>query len=184
MDTNPASAYLVRHLDTVLSAAGLGPVLDLACGKGANGLLLAQKGAKVLFWDRDSQNLDLIASTAAHRGLEVLTRQVDLETGQKNILPAHFFAAVLVFRYLHRPLIPEIKRAVLPGGVVIYETFTLRQAEIGKPSNPHFLLRDNELPELFNDWEIIDSYQGRMDNPLRYMAGILARKQDPRAGRA
>ena len=57
---------------------------------------------------------------------------------------------VSVFNYLHRPLIPVLKRSVRPGGIVIYKTYTRKQAQFGTgPRNPDFLLGENELPELF-----------------------------------
>ena len=34
------------------------------------------------------------------------------------------------------------------GGVFIYETFALGNERFGKPSNPHFLLKENELLEV------------------------------------
>jgi tellurite methyltransferase len=176
MDDPKPSGYLIEHAALLLSAAREGPVLDLACGSGRNGLHLAEKGVEVHFWDRDEQGLNNIKSIAGNKGLKVFTRQVDLETGQGGALPGDYFSVIMVFRYLHRPLIPDIKKAVMPGGIVIYETFTTRQAELGKPSNPDFLLKENELLEWFGDWEIVDHRQGRFENPERYMAGAIARK--------
>jgi len=176
MDAPKPSGYLTEHADLLLCAAKDGPTLDLACGSGQNGLYLAEKGVEVHFWDREEQGLDNIKSIARVKGLKVFIRQIDLETGQGGALPADYFSLIMVFRYLHRPLISDIKKAVLPGGIVIYETFTTRQAELGKPSNPDFLLKENELLEWFRDWEIIDHRQARLENPERYMAGVIARK--------
>jgi SAM-dependent methyltransferase len=179
MVASKPSGYLTAHVALLLSAAKNGPVLDLACGSGQNGLHLAEKGVEVHFWDRDEQGLNNIKTIAMKKGLSVFTWQIDLETGQGEALPADYFSVIMVFRYLHRPLIPDIKNAVLPEGIVIYETFTIRQAELGKPNNPDFLLKENELLEWFWDWEIIDHRQGRLENPERYMAGIIARKSQP-----
>ncbi len=176
MKSHVPSEYLTDNLQTVLTSAFEGPVLDLACGAGQNGLLLAEKGALVHFWDRDRQDLRQIESTARDRGLKIAVRHVDIETGQTDLLPFEFFSVIMVFRYLHRPLIPEIKKAVLPGGIVVYETFTVRQAKLGKPSNPDYLLKDDELFKWFSGWEILDQHQGRLENPERYMARIIARK--------
>ncbi len=163
-------------MKTVLASAEKAPVLDLACGAGRNGLLMAAQGAEVHFWDKDAGSLEKIKSMAGNMGLRFFTRQVDLEAGQEGLLPVEYFSVIMVFRYLHRPLIPEIKKSVKPGGIIIYETFTTRQAEIGKPVNPDFLLRENELSGWFEDWDILDQYQGRLENPERHMAGIVAGK--------
>ena len=47
--------------------------------------------------------------------------------------------AVLIFRYLHRPLFDAIKQAVKPGGFVIYETFTTDNKAFGRPHRAEFL---------------------------------------------
>lgn len=176
MDNHPPSFFLEDHLDLIMSLAGPGPVLDLACGWGHNGLFLAKKGLEVHFWDVDGEKLERIAALAAELSLKAFTRQVDLESGKTQILPLNFYRLVMVFKYLHRPLMTDIKNSVQPGGVVVYETFTTEQARIGKPANADFLLKTNELLDFFQDWNIIDHYQGRLENPQRYMAGIIARK--------
>ena len=55
------------------------------------------------------------------------------------------FDAVLVTRYLHRPLFPALLDAVTADGVFLYETFTVGNEAFGKPSNPAFLLAPGEL---------------------------------------
>jgi tellurite methyltransferase len=170
------SRFLVRHQDLVLRAARHGPVLDLACGSGRNGLYLAWKGAEVHFWDRNQEELDRIENLSAGDGLRVETKRVDLESEPLEPLPAEYFGAVLVFRYLHRPLIPAIKAMIRSRGLIVYETFTREQAALGKPENPDFLLNPGELFQWFKDWEVLDHHQGLLENPERYMAGIVARK--------
>lgn len=172
----PPSDFLKENLEIILRAARTGPVLDLACGKGRNGLFLANMGFDVHFWDKNRQGLDFIRSVAERKNLNVTIRCVDLEKETGSLLPVEYFGVVLIFKYLHRPLIPLIKQSVLDGGVIVYHTFTHQQAQMGKPQNPDFLLKDNELRELFNDWVILKYEEGRLDNPERYMAGILARK--------
>jgi len=57
------------------------------------------------------------------------------------------YELVLVVHYLHRPLFPSLVRALAPGGLLLYETFTTAQAARGKPTNPDFLLEPGELLE-------------------------------------
>jgi hypothetical protein len=38
------------------------------------------------------------------------------------------------------------------GGVLIYETFAVGNAQFGKPSNPNFLLKSGELLSLAGRW--------------------------------
>ncbi|MFW6004953.1 MAG: methyltransferase domain-containing protein [Desulfonatronovibrionaceae bacterium] len=166
------------NMDLVLALTGPGRVLDLACGSGVHGLVLAEKGVEVHFFDKDEKRLETILLAKKKQRLNISVRQTDLENGRADILPEDLFRAVMVFRYLHRPLMPQIKQSVRPGGVVIYETFTFEQARLGKPSNPDFLLKDNELLDWFRDWQVLKHYQGRLEHPERYMAGILARKKN------
>ncbi|MFO7727700.1 MAG: methyltransferase domain-containing protein [Desulfonatronovibrio sp.] len=176
MDNHAPSLFLEDHLDLIMSLAGPGPVLDLACGWGHNGLFLAKKGLEVHFWDVAQEKLESIEAQTTELNLKATTRQINLESGNTNVLPLNFYRLVMVFKYLHRPLMTDIKNSVQPGGIVIYETFTTEQARIGKPENPDFLLEKNELLAFFQDWSMIDHYQGRLENPPRYMAGIIARK--------
>lgn len=177
MHNTSAAPFLMENIDLVLALAGPGPVLDLACGSGVNGLVLAEKGAEVHFWDKDAKKLEDISRLKKQKQLRVHTRQTDLEDDRLDIPGENSFRAVMVFRYLHRPLVPLIKKSVRPGGLVVYETFTSEQARLGKPSNPDFLLQDEELIHWFRDWQILRYYQGRLENPERYMAGIIARKR-------
>jgi hypothetical protein len=55
---------------------------------------------------------------------------------------------VVVTNYLWRPLLAAIADAVAPGGVLVYETFAAGNERLGRPTNPEFLLRRNELLEL------------------------------------
>jgi hypothetical protein len=83
---------------------------------------------------------------------------------------------VLGFCYLHRPLFPLFKEAVIPGGLVVYETFTTGQRQFGRPNNPDFLLQPGELAALFDDWEIIFQFEGVAKDPDRCIAQVVARK--------
>jgi hypothetical protein len=82
----------------------------------------------------------------------------------------------VVFRYLHRPLIPDIKKAVKQGGIVVYETYTVNQTQFGRPRNPAFLLKPGELRDWFSEWEIIHYFEGLQEDPPRAVAQIVCRK--------
>jgi hypothetical protein len=64
--------------------------------------------------------------------------------------------AILVFRFLVRELAPAIVQALRPGGLLLYETFTIHQRDLGQPpSNPAFLLDPAELPKLFSELQLV-----------------------------
>jgi SAM-dependent methyltransferase len=154
-----------------------GAILDLACGSGQNGLFLAEHGFPVELVDRDADKVNKAGQTAKAHGWPVTTRIADLESGPPVSFAPESYAAVMVFRYLHRPLFPALLAAVKPGGLLVYESFTEDHGEvIGKPSNPNFLLRRGELRTRVPGWEILHSFEGRLDRPERYVARLIARK--------
>jgi SAM-dependent methyltransferase len=169
-----ATDFVVEQAD-LLAEAPAGSIVDLACGKGRNGLYLACLGLPVVFWDVNEEALRVVSERAAELGVPAPTRRIDLETGASPFGDGALAGAVVV-NYLHRPLFGPLKAALKPGGVVIYETFTTDQARFGKPTNPDFLLRHGELAERFADFEIVASWEGELGEPRRAVARIAARK--------
>ncbi|MEX2469435.1 MAG: class I SAM-dependent methyltransferase [Pseudohongiellaceae bacterium] len=161
-------------------------VLDLACGSGRNGGLLVRRGLPVTFADRDAESLRQVAATAGQERQdgqngqfgEVRLWQVDLEAPGSEPLRDKCFDAVLVFNYLHRPLLPALCEVVRPGGLLFYETFTTAQRAYGRPRNPDFLLRPGELRETFADWDILHDFEGELPDPTRAVASLIARKPE------
>jgi tellurite methyltransferase len=167
---------LLKHLDLFTQNPLPGPVLDLACGDGHNGIFLAQQGIPIICCDRSAEALAKARELAQEKGLSLQFWQVDLEEKGVNPLPEEAYGGILVFRYLHRPLIPCIKKALRSGGLLIYETFTMDQPRFGKPHNPDFLLQPGELKGWFADWEIFFYFEGLKEDPPRSMAQIVCRK--------
>jgi tellurite methyltransferase len=163
------STWLLENADLLPRG---GSVLDVACGKGRHALLLAGAGFEVRAIDRDPQAVEFVRGTAAKLGFRIDAGVVDLETDPPPTIPASAFDAVLVFNYLHRPLMPALREALKPGGQIFYETFTTRQAERGHPRNPDFLLRDGELPDLLAPLAILRSREGEFDG--RFLASVVA----------
>jgi tellurite methyltransferase len=152
-----------------------GPILDLACGAGENGLFLAALKLPVILADRSPEALRVARSSAEDRGLSVQFWEVDLETG-RNPLQEEYYRAILVFHYLHRPLIPFLRKGIRKGGILIYQTFTSEQPKYGHPHNPDYLLQPGELADWFQDWQTIHYFEGLLENPRKAVAQIVCRK--------
>jgi tellurite methyltransferase len=61
------------------------------------------------------------------------------------------YELVLVFFYLHREIFPELVKALRPGGVLVYKTYTQLQLNFGGgPTHPMHLLKTNELLRAFS----------------------------------
>lgn len=167
-DKGPAEpASIVRELLPLLPR---GPALDLASGTGRHTLLLAEDSHPVTAVDGSSVALEILAQKARahnfpiHRAINheikpedrpghILLVQADLE---RAVLPAACFAVVLCIHYLQRSLHPQIERALTPGGMLVFETYTLAQMEFAHgPHNPAFLLETGELHSAFPSLELV-----------------------------
>jgi SAM-dependent methyltransferase len=135
-----ASAWVIRFGAGVPVTAR---VCDVACGGGRHARWFAARGHHVVALDRD---LGGVADLAHDPRVELV--EVDLEDGSPFPVAARSCGAVVVTNYLWRPILGAIADAVAPGGVLIYETFAMGNERLGRPTNPDFLLRRNELLEL------------------------------------
>ncbi len=181
---------LIEKYLTQLQALALSkqaPILDLACGSGRNGLFLIANDTPVMLADINSEALERVKqslnSLTAEQQKLAQYWQEDFEQVGTTPLQGKSFSAVIVFRYLHRPLFDQIKTAIKPGGMIIYETFTEQQAQFGRPKHPDYLLRSGELVELFSDWKILHSFDGVVsastnDDSKQAIAQIVAIKPD------
>jgi SAM-dependent methyltransferase len=145
-------------------------VLDVAAGSGRHTRFFADRGNKVTAIDRD------ISALTAQPNVEI--GQADLEDGSPWPLPGRTFGAVVVTNYLHRPLFPALLDALMPGGVLLYETFMEGNERFGRPSRPEFLLKDGELLELARDRLSVTAYEARMisEPKMAMIQRIAARK--------
>ncbi len=84
-----------------------------------NGIFVAQRGIEVICCDQAAERLEEARRIAGEYGVSITTWKVDLEIPGGNPLPEDSFGAILVFRYLHRPLIPLIKKALRQGGSAV-----------------------------------------------------------------
>jgi tellurite methyltransferase len=167
---------LLDHLDLLTGLDRSLPVLDLACGSGRNGLVLSQQGVPVVFADRSVADLEHIKRQLTENAWPGRAWQVDLEQPGSAPLADLQFGAIICFRYLHRPIFPALLKAIIPGGLVVYETFTTNNRRFGRPNNPDFLLKPGELKTIFKDWQIIFYFEGDLQSPDRNVAQLVARK--------
>lgn len=148
--------------------------IDLAAGSGRDAVFLAQAGMRVLAVDILPDALERARDLARREGVALETRRMDLE---RDPFPeGERWDLVLVVNYLQRSLFEAIRRAVAPGGFVIYETFLERQRDLfGKPANPAHLLAPGELRGYFEGWEVRRDREG-LAAPRRFVASLFARK--------
>lgn len=129
--------------------ASRGLALDIAAGNGRNALYLAQQGFLVEALDISDQGLRQFAGTHPR----IRAACVDLEI---YFPPKSRYSLVINIKYLSRRLFPYIQEALIPGGVLIFETYL--QGE-NRPRRESFcedhLLRANELLRAFLNLQIL-----------------------------
>ena len=130
------SAWIRRFAHLVAPGAR---VLDVASGPGRHAQFFAARGAQVTAVDRDAGALAALDGVAG-----IVTGLADIEGGAWPFGDVQFDAIVVV-NYLHRPLLPLLRGALGPGGVLLYDTFAQGNELFGRPANPAFLLAPGEL---------------------------------------
>ncbi len=164
-----------------------GRALDLACGSGRNAVFAASCGWQVTAVDVLDDALErgrALARRYAGFIAPVDWRRVDLEGEQPSVARERTdeamggvgepFDLILVFRYLHRPLMPALVSWVRPGGLVMYETFTaLHRQRHGRPTRDAFVLQLGELPRLLPELEAVhfsEAWRGDGSHTARLLA--------------
>ncbi|WP_338742096.1 class I SAM-dependent methyltransferase [Haloplanus salilacus] len=147
---------LARWIDTLPEGRGL----DVATGTGRNARYLASHGYDVDAVDVSDEALDRAAAAAEREGVEGVTwirSDIDdfaFERSTYDVITVSFFAAL--------DHLPDLKEALSPGGVLIYEHH-LRSTDpidLG-PSTDRHRYRSNDLLRACLDLTILD-YRERM----------------------
>ncbi|ABI56016.1 class I SAM-dependent methyltransferase [Alkalilimnicola ehrlichii MLHE-1] len=154
-----------------------GRALDLACGLGSNAMLLAGAGLETEAWDYSPVALERLMERARRQGLAITPRERDVE---QHPPPAVSFDVIVVAHFLHRPTAPDLFRALRPGGVLFYQTWSRARVSDAGPSNPAFRLAEGELLTLFAGLRPLlyreEGDQGDTTQGLRDVACLVARK--------
>jgi tellurite methyltransferase len=127
--------------------------LDVAMGRGRHAVLLARAGFLTFGVDVAFEAVHDAVTAANTGGARVNGWCADLT---QHPLPSSRFDLVIVSRYLQRDLFSALRGACVPGGVVLYETFTTAQRALGTgPKSPDHLLEPGELLRRFDDFEVL-----------------------------
>ena len=153
---SPPSAFILAEIDRWMAqqpGRDVISLVDLACGTGRHITALIDRGYPVTMQitaaDINQNHLGMLKMSLP-AGAPVTPVCVDLEQDGAVLadqLGQSRFDLVLVTNYLHRPLLAQIFGLVSPGGLILYETFGQGNEVYGKPSNPDFLLAEDELTD-------------------------------------
>jgi len=156
-----------------------GIALDLAMGLGGNAGFLLQRGLHVLGVDI-SQLAVYIAKARLPNLMAVIA---DLES---FYIPLCTFDVIINFLYLQRDLWKTMVHALKPNGILFIETLTEDMHPIHPEINPDFLLKTNELHNVFAQAEMrswIDilvyreGWQESSKSHPRSVASLVARRR-------
>ena len=146
-----ATGRVRLQADLTRERGGHPRALDVAMGRGRHAVALARAGFRTFGVDvrldavRDAIAEGQRANVRVHGWCADLTQ---------HPLPRGPFDLVLVSRFLQRDLFPDLRAAVAPGGLVLYETFTTAQRALGRPpTSPDHLLEPGELRRLFDGFD-------------------------------
>lgn len=168
-DSTP-SPFLVENIDILPRT---GHALDVAMGSGRNAVYLAQQGLEVEGIDISAEAVESALQSAKLLGVKLDAKVDDLENDY------HFeesaYDLIICFNYLHRLMIPQMIRGLRVGGIVVYETFIVDQAQFGRPRNPDHLLAHNELLNMFRGFRCLRYREGIFPGS-KAVASIVAQK--------
>ncbi len=149
-----------------------GRALDIATGKGRNALFLAEQGFTVDAIDISEVGLQQAQRQAEKQGLTLNWIQADLASFE---FPDSAYDLILNINFLLRSLVPKMKKALRPGGYIIFDTYLIDQQDLGHPRNPAYLLNHNELLDLFRGFRILCYQEGKFfaDGKESFRAELL-----------
>jgi len=151
-----------------------GLALDAACGVGANGHFLAQRGLQVIALDISLVALRMAIRWGQAYACPLQAAVLDLASPW---LPPERFDVILNFHFLERGCIPEFQKALKPGGIIYFETFLRLEADLESRDR---YLDPGELRDIFQDYQITHYFENLLPAtetwPERGMAQLVARK--------
>jgi len=187
-----APAGILTELWPLLPA---GAALDLASGRGRNALFLAEHARHVTAVDWSGVALDILEERAkalqipVHRisqiGEAKLRTRVGIDLLQTDLkalaLPADRYSVILCVRYLQRSLFPQICSALIPGGMLLFETYTKAQLDFSSgPRDPAYLLETGELRKAFPELEVLFYRELRAEQGIASLAARKPRRENHR----
>jgi len=160
-----------------------GKALDIAAGTGRNSIFLSKHGFSVEAVDISDVGLRQLSGLYP----DIHPLCVDLDTFD---IPAGRYALILNIRFLNRRLFPLIVEGLVPGGILIFESYLERpkgtdlsacDAQAGEgPTCRDYLLRENELLHAFLSLKVLYYREGKISGPENRgaKASLVAMKKE------
>ena len=69
--------------------------------------------------------------------------------------PADFFGLACAFGFTDLPFFARLAKMIVPGGMLLYEGFSVRQLEIKPGLDPDWTSTPHAMQNLFSGWEVL-----------------------------
>jgi tellurite methyltransferase len=163
--------FLAENFDYIPEGSS---ILDMGMGEGRNAVFLAQKGHKVTGVDISSVAIKKSYLLAKEFNVKIKGVVASLESYK---IPPGSFDAVICFYYVDRKLTKKMIDWLRPGGILIYEAFTIKErAKKGHRKDPEsYYLKEQELLTMFDEMRVL-----KYEEPLhesKYRASIILQKK-------
>ena len=148
LNIRPPSKILTKHINECSGNVAL----DLACGAGRNTIYLLEHGFRVDAVDISKVAIERLKSRVNSNNLNAIVADLDdFELGKDS------YDLIVKTNFLDRALIKRAKKALKSGGIMVVETYMEDKDNQKKNSNPNFLLKKDELLEIFKEgFEVLE----------------------------
>ncbi len=146
-----------------------GNALDVAGGVGRHAIWLAQRGWRVTLAD-----ISEVGIAQARENAGAVANRIDFQVRDfsKLVASAEQYDLILVFFYLERSIFPELVKALRPGGLLLYKTYSHLAPKFGRgPSHPMHLLEENELLHAFSALTVLHYHETVRDRGVGEFVG-------------
>ena len=146
-----------------------GNALDVAGGVGRHAIWLAQRGWRVTLAD-----ISEVGIAQARENAGAVANRIDFQVRDfsKFVASAEQYDLILVFFYLERSIFPELVKALRPGGLLLYKTYSHLAPKFGRgPSHPMHLLEENELLHAFSALTVLHYHETVRDRGVGEFVG-------------
>jgi tellurite methyltransferase len=148
-----------------------GSALDLAGGVGRHSIWLAQQGWEVTLIDISETGVEQARQNTGPLASHIRFVVDDLTHFKASQTQ---FDVVMAFFYLERKIFSEVMRAVRPGGLLIYKTYTSAHSMLaGGPKNPAYLLEPGELLHLADGLRVLHYMEEVADTATAELVAII-----------
>ncbi len=135
--------------------------IDLGGGAGHHAVWLAQQGWRMTLADWSDAALGVAREKAAPLALDHPLETVQgaaLDVVTQSHEQGRRFGFMLISFFLDRAVLPWLPKILVPGGLLLYRTYTEDNERLGNPRgprNPEYLLRSQELLEVYRGMKIL-----------------------------